>query len=187
MGALKRGVLVAPRALRLDRYVAPWLVYTAGELWAHKEKLETDAAYQLGHMIFEFSRLDVNLGLCLVWVDGGARIESLTKSVENINLKGKLDELRKHVEAKLPDGSKRRKAYEAWIQRTDAIRQQRNNLVHGRWGVEAVNNKVVNVVGLPTSNEQQVTRYGIGELVAINDELRALQNELSRLRDHWPV
>lgn len=160
---------------------------TAGELWARREQLENDAASQLGHMIFEFSRLDTNLGLCLVWVDGGAKLQALTKSIENINLKGKLDELEKHVKAKLPNGSKRRNAYEAWIQRTHAIRQQRNNLVHGRWGVEAHINKVVNVLGLPTSNEQQVTRYGIDELAAVNSELKALQLELSRLREHWPL
>lgn len=160
---------------------------TAGELWARREQLENDAASQLGHMIFEFSRLDTNLGLCLVWVDGGAKLQALTKSIENINLKSKLDELEKHVKAKLPNGSKRRNAYEAWIQRTHAIRQQRNNLVHGRWGVEAHINKVVNVLGLPTSNEQQVTRYGIDELAAVNSELKALQLELSRLREHWPL
>lgn len=160
---------------------------TAGELWARREQLENDAALQLGHMIFEFSRLDVNLGLCLVWVEGGAKLHSLTKSVEDLNLKNKLDELEGHVKAKLPVGSKRRKAYDAWIQRTHAIRQQRNNLVHGRWGVEAHLNKVVNVIGLPTSDAQQEFHYGIDELVAINNELRALQVELSRLREHWPV
>jgi len=160
---------------------------TAGEHFARQEKLELDAASQLGHMIFEFSRLDVNLGLCLVWVNGGSELQSLTKSVENLNLKSKLDLLEMHVKTKLPDGSKRRKAYEAWIQRTHGIRQQRNNLIHGRWGVEANINKVVNIVGLPTSDKQQVTRYGIDELVAVNSELRALQLELNRLRTHWPL
>lgn len=160
---------------------------TGAELSTRRENLENDAALQLGYIIFEFSRLDMNLGLCLVWVDGGAKLHSRTKSVEQLNLKGKLDELEMHVRAKLPNGTKRRKAYEAWVQRTHAIRQQRNNLIHGRWGVEAHINKVVNVVGLPTSNDQLVIRYDICELVAINDELKALQLELSRLRDHWPL
>lgn len=160
---------------------------TAGELWARRDQLENDAALQLGYMIFEFSRLDVNLGLCLVWVDGGAKLKSLTESVADLNLKGKLDKLESHVKAKLPAGSKRRKAYDAWIERTHAIRQQRNSLVHGRWGVEAHLNKVVNVIGLPTSDAQQEFHYGIDELVAINDELRSLQSELSRLREHWPI
>ena len=42
---------------------------TAGELWALREAMEAAAASLLGHMLFEFSRIDVNLSLCLVWVD----------------------------------------------------------------------------------------------------------------------
>lgn len=160
---------------------------TAGEQLERKKKLEHDAASQLGYMIFEFSRLDTNLGLCLVWVDSGAELESSTNLVEDINLKGKLDLLEKHVKEKLPDGSNRRKAYEVWIQRTHVIRQQRNNLIHGRWGVEMHANKVVNVIGLPTSDKQQVTYFGVDELVAINDELKALQLELGQLRERWPL
>lgn len=160
---------------------------TVEELWARREALEGEAASLLGHMLFEFSRLDVNLGLCLVWMDGGVRIQERTKSVEGMNLKGKLDELAKHVEAKLPNGSKRRRAYEIWIDQANAIRQQRNNLVHGRWGVESHKNKVVNVIGLPTSENQKITEYGINELAAINTELRRLLAELSRLRKYWPL
>lgn len=160
---------------------------TVGELWARRKQLENEAAVQLGHMIFEISRLEMNLGLCLVWVEGGGKLESLTKSVESLGLKAKLDKLEEQVKANLPDRSKRREAYEHWLQRAHAIRQLRNNLIHGRWGVEAHINKVVNVLGLPTSEEQQVTRYGIDELVRINNELKALQCELSRLCKHWPL
>jgi hypothetical protein len=160
---------------------------TAGELWARRSTLENEAATSLGHMLFEFSRLDVNLGLCLVWVDGGSNIDSLTKSVSNQNLKGKLDEVTKHVNAKFSPGSKGHSAYEMWIRRVHDVRQVRNNLVHGRWGVEPSKNKVVNVVGLPTSDDQQSNEYTIEELAAINEELRSLQLELSRLRKHWPL
>lgn len=160
---------------------------TAGELWARKDALETDAASLLGHMLFEFSQLETNLGLCLVWADDGARIESLTKAVETQNLKAKLDELSKLITAKLPLGSKRRCAYETWIERANLIRQQRNNLVHGRWGVEAHKNKIVNVIGLPTSNAQQAIEYTLEELARVNEELRDLQRELARLRQHWPL
>lgn len=160
---------------------------TVGELWARRKQLENEAAVQLGHMIFEISRLEMNLGLCLVWVEGGGKLESLTKSVESLSLKAKLDKLEEQVKANLPDRSTGREAYEHWLQRAHAIRQLRNNLIHGRWGVEAHINKVVNVLGLPTSEEQQITRYGIDELVRINNELKALQCELSRLCKHWPL
>jgi hypothetical protein len=160
---------------------------TAGEQWARGEALESEAATLLGKMLFEFSRLDVNLGLCLVWVDGGSNLASLTKTVGTYNLNTKLDELAKLVDIKLPPGSKRHKAYKAWLERTHKVRQQRNELVHGRWGVDAPNNQVINILGLPTSDAQREIRYSIEELAAINDELRQLQQELSRLRTHWPL
>lgn len=160
---------------------------TAGELWARRDALENEAALLLGHMLFEFSRFDVNLGLCLVWVDGGARIESQTKSVEVLNLKDKLDELAKHVATKLLFGSKQRRAYESWIERANSVRQQRNHLVHGRWGVGAHKNKVVNVIGLPTSSTQRSVEYTIEELAEVTQTLRVLQLELARLREQWPL
>lgn len=160
---------------------------TAGELRARREALEQGAATALGFMLFEFSRLDVNLGLCLVWVNSGAKLHSLTETVAELNLNAKLLELSKHVEAKLPNGSKRHKAYVAWLERAHKVRQQRNELVHGRWGIDAHKNKVVNIIGLPTSGSQQTVEYTIEELAAINQELRLLQHELNRLREYWPL
>lgn len=138
---------------------------TAGELWARRDALENDAALLLGHMLFE----------------------SQTKSVEMLNLKAKLDELAKHVATKLPSGSKRRRAYENWIERANSLRQQRNHLVHGRWGVDAHKNKVVNVIGLPTSSAQKSIEYTIEELAEVAQTLRELQRELARLGEQWPL
>lgn len=160
---------------------------TAAELWSRREALETDAATLLGRMLFEFSRLDVNLGLCLVWVDCGASLVSRSKTVADYNMNAKLEELAKAVASRLPAGSKRHTAYKNWLERAHKVRVQRNDLVHGRWGVEAINNQVVNILGLPTSDSQREIRYTLDELAAINDELRYLQIELSRLREHWPL
>lgn len=159
---------------------------TAGELWTLREELENKAAALLGHMLFELSRLDLNLGLCLAWVDGGANLESRSKWIEGLNLKARLDELRKHVDAKLPLESEPHRAYVQWIDRVDAIRRVRNDFVHGRWGVEPHKNKVVNITGLPTG-EQKSVEYSIEQLAVINDNLCDLQRELSRLRTNWEL
>jgi len=160
---------------------------TFGDFWTRGKELESEAATLLGKMLFEFSRLDVNLGLCLVWIDGGSKLASLTKTVSTYNMNTKLDELAKLVDAKLTPGSKRHKAYKTWLEQAHKVRQQRNDLVHGRWGVDAAKNQVINILGLPTSDAQCEIRYSIKELASINEDLQKLQQELSRLRTHWPL
>ncbi|RYE40470.1 MAG: hypothetical protein EOP21_09555 [Hyphomicrobiales bacterium] len=171
-------------ALELD--LTPDPGETAGQLWTRREAMQAEAASLLGQMLFAFSYIDVNLGLCLAWVDNGTRLETLSKSVAEQNIHTKLEALLKHVAEKFPAGSKRRVAYECWIERVHVARVQRNQMVHGRWGIEAHRHKVVNVVGLP-SGTQQCIEYTLEELTAFNEELLALERELARLRKHWPI
>jgi hypothetical protein len=159
---------------------------TAGQLWARREAMQAEAASLLGQMLFAFSYIDVCLGLCLAWVDSGAKLEILSKSVAELNVHAKLEMLLKHVKEKLPARSKGRMAYELWIERVHAARVQRNQMVHGRWGIEAHRHKVVNVIGLPSGTQQSI-EYTLEELSAFNEELHALGRELARLRKHWPL
>lgn len=160
---------------------------TGAEQFVRQKELENGAASALGFMLMEFARLDMNLGLCLVWVDGGAELDRLTKAVSEMSLKAKLDALAGHVASKLPAGSKRHAAYTAWLERSHKIRRWRNDLVHGRWGIDPHKGVVFNVIGLPTSPDQHSIEYSLEQLQAITDELASLQVELSRLRDHWPL
>lgn len=159
---------------------------TMGQLWARHEIIQAEAASLLGQMLFAFSYVDVCLGLCLAWANDGARLEALSKSLEGQSVKARLDTLSEQVATKFPAGSKRRTAWDRWIERANAARAQRNLMVHGRWCVEARKHKIVNVVGLP-SGSQQSTEYSIAELRAFNEELGSLGQELARLRTHWPV
>jgi len=160
---------------------------TAGDLWARREQLEEAAARVLGRMLFEFSRLDMAAGLCAVWVEGGQKLEQLNRTVPEMNFNGRLRFIEATVLARLPAGSKRQKAYLAWLERAHAAREKRNELVHGRWGIEPDVNQLVNVVGLPTSPEQREVRYTVADLEQALGELCWLQTELHRLRMHWPL
>lgn len=160
---------------------------TAGKIWEASEALEQAAAALLGKMLFEFSRLDVNLGLCVVWTGNGQRLEELTKQVEELSFHKKLDFLSRHVENGLPKGSKRHTAYTKWIARAHVSRLKRNQLVHGRWGVDAVQGHVINVIGLPTSPEQSEFRYSLTDLESVLKELTQLQASLHELRERWPL
>lgn len=148
--------------------------------------MQAEASSLLGQMLFAFSYIDVNLGLCLAWVDDGKKLETLSMSLEGQSVHSKLETLSKLVTAKFPAGSKRRIAYEQWIERVHAVRLMRNQMVHGRWDVDARRHKVINTVGLP-SGTQQSFEYSLLELANFNDELRAIERELGRLRKHWPV
>lgn len=160
---------------------------TAGELWARREALETAGATLLGRLLFEFARLDMNLGICLVWIDGGARLEALTKQVSEFSFSKKLESLGEAAERVFAEGHAGRTAYAEWLARAHAVRQTRNELVHGRWGVDEVREKVVNVLGLPTSPDQRETGYALAELEAMRVEMKELQALLNRLRERWPL
>ncbi|MBU4632099.1 hypothetical protein [Pseudomonas chlororaphis] len=161
-------------------------VETAGQLSARREAMQAEAALLLGQMLFAFSSIDVNLGLCLAWLDNGTKLETLSKSIEGQSIHAKLEMLSTRVAERLPAGSKCRAAYERWIERVHAARAQRNQMVHGRWGVEAHRHKVVNVIRLP-SGTQQCFEYSLAELAAFNKELCALERELARLRTRRPL
>jgi hypothetical protein len=160
---------------------------TGIEIWKRRDALEQGVATLLGRMLFEFSRLDVNLGLCVVWTDGGKRLKELTPQVAEFTFHKKLDFLGEFVKAALPKGSKGQTAYIDWIQRAHASRVKRNQLVHGRWAVEPGWNYVANVVGLPTSSEQIESRYTLVDLESVLEELKQLQKRLSDLRERWPL
>ena len=160
---------------------------TAGQVWDAREQLEQSAAMLLGEMLFEFSRLDVNLGLCVVWTDSGRRLEELTKQVTDFSFHKKLDFLSQYVEGNLPKGSNRHTAYTEWIARAHASRVKRNQLVHGRWGVDSTQGHVINVIGLPTSPEQSEIRYSLADLESVLMELVQLQARLHEVRERWPL
>jgi hypothetical protein len=160
--------------------------WTGIEIERARQSLEHAAATILGRMIFAFSRLDVALALHLVWSNQGSRLEELTKEVEGLTFQKKLDFLQDLVTANYND-QEANSLYEQWLKDAHATRTMRNELVHGRWGTDPMMNKVVNVVGLPTSSEQTSKGYTIDELKSALDRMEKLQVRLAELREKWPV
>ena len=160
---------------------------TAGEVWKATEALEAAAATQLGRLLFAFSRLDVALGLCLVWADGGQQIDELTPKVTALTFNQKLDALTVLVKRKFPERSKKRLAWVKWIEHAHMARTLRNQLTHGRWGVDPQAGEAINVIGLPTSPEQREVRYSMQSLADAVTEIARLQSRLWQLREQRPV
>ena len=160
---------------------------TPADFIAVRDSCERAAAELLGRILFEFSRLDMALGLCVAWTDQGRNIDDLTIQVRGWSFYDRLDYLRRFLTRTRENSAEDRKAYEAWIADADVSRQLRNEMVHGRWGIDATGSKVINVVGLPTSSLQSERSYSIRELKAFVDSLKVLQQRLSELRDLHPL
>lgn len=160
---------------------------TGTEIRATSQDLEEKAAALLGQLLFEFSYLERDLGLCVVWVDGGRDLDRLTVQLEQTNLHGRLLFLEQAVDRLLPLGSEQHGGYMDWIEQAHALRKTRNEMVHGRWGTDASRLRVVNVVGLPTSAEQRSVDYGLEDLRQILDQMRSLRERLGEMRSTWPL
>ncbi|MDO8177022.1 MAG: hypothetical protein Q7T62_02145 [Undibacterium sp.] len=161
--------------------------WTGIEIQRAKQGLEQAAAVALGQMLFEFARLDMALGLVLVWSDGGKQLDKLTKAVTDLSFHKRLDLLHSFVATLYPVGNGARVLYDAWLKDAHSVRLVRNELVHGRWGVDPMKDQVFNVVGLPTSPNQQTKGYAVSELKDIVAQMGLLQHRLSVLRTEWPV
>lgn len=152
-----------------------------------RASIESDAATLLGLLSLEFARLDTALGVCIVSVDAGRRLDELTRQYDKASFEDKVAFLRKTVDRRFGDADPAREAYTAWLARADDARRVRNHLVNGRVGFDADTGRVVSVIGLPTSQDQRTRRYALDELRAIVGELRTLHADLATLGERFPL
>ncbi len=161
--------------------------YTLEQMVEISEEIERNAALNLGKMLFAFSRLDLSINLFLVWSDEGKQLEKLTNKVAGYSFHKKLNFLEQLIDNKYEKNSKAHSDYANWLEEAHTIRITRNDLVHGRWGVEPKKRKVANVVGLPTSPKQRSILYSINELEQILKGINRLRESMEDLRKRWPV
>jgi hypothetical protein len=150
------------------------------------DDLERDAATVLGYMVFEYSRLDMELGLFLAWSGEGRRLDELTKELSDKNFNERLKHLEKSTKSKYV-GTPAANEYASWLRDAHATRDLRNRLFHGRWGFLPLEGLVANVNGLPTGPEQTEIRYSIKQLRESLQTMRMLRSRLGELRQAWPV
>ena len=151
------------------------------------EAIEEDAAKAIGLILFEFTRLDMNLGLCLVWTNGGQNLEQLTSKYNEKSFSCRLKFIEKLACKKYNPSSKELNKYLNWIKNANEVRKLRNKLVHGRYGFIPHQGCIANVVGLPTSSEQSETRYTVKQLNNILKRIKKMSVKLSELRDECPI
>jgi hypothetical protein len=150
------------------------------------DELEREAATVVGYMLFEYSRLDMELGLFIAWSDEGHKLHELSGKLADANFNSRLKSLEEMAKSKYSD-TPAGDEYAKWLLDAHAVRALRNRLVHGRWGFLPQQQIVANVVGLPTSPEQTETRYSLAQLRECLQTMRVLRNRLSELRQEWPM
>lgn len=148
---------------------------------------EQAAATLLGEILFEFARLEMALGLHLVWFDAGRHLEKLTSDYSDSPFSKRLNALKQQVAVTDTSGGGLTTAYNEWIARADRTRSTRNTLVHGRWGVDSYGRHMFSIKGLPTSPDQATSIYTLETLQALIDEMQLLQNDLVKLGRRHPL
>jgi len=120
--------------------------WTGIEIQCARQDLEQASATILGRMIFEFSSLDMALGLMLAWAHEGTQLEKLTTMVSSYTFHKKPNFLAELAQKKYQANKEAMDAYNLWLAKVHELRNCRNDLVHGRWGVEHMKNQLINVV-----------------------------------------
>lgn len=151
------------------------------------DSIEQNAAQALGLILFEFTRLDMNLGLYVVWTNDGRNLEELTRKYNEKSFSCRLGFIDKLSREKFVPGSDELNSYTNWVKDANEVREIRNELVHGRYGFIPREACVANVIGLPTSPEQYEKRYTVKQLKGIVEQIRKLNVRLNELRDECPI
>lgn len=161
--------------------------FTGAELEEIRKHLESAAALNLGRLLFAFSYLDVNLSLLLVASGGGKEREALTEKIADYSFHKKLLFLEEMVNSKFQTNSEVYNQYKLWLQEAHLVRNTRNQLVHGRWGIVPHQQRVANIIGLPGENNQVETLYTISDLEKKLAAIQLLEKKLQKLRRSYPV
>jgi hypothetical protein len=160
---------------------------TAGEIWKLREELERDASAILGRAIFGFSRLDMNLGLMVASILRVSGRPDQAQKVDEMNFHKRLEFVSRYVLETPAIDPRASEVMTSWLRSADQLRTQRNELVHGRWGVDPYKRKALNIVGLPSSGAQRTIEYTLEELEAFVQRTQELQASLSKARSTWQL
>src|SRR5258706_14570455 len=94
---------------------------------AEGDDFERDTATVLGYMVFEYSRLDMELGLFLVWSDEGQKLDEWSKKLNETTFSKRLEHLETLAELKYSNTPAADK-YAKWVLDAHALRSLRNQL-----------------------------------------------------------
>jgi hypothetical protein len=144
---------------------------------------ERKAHELVGRLIFTYSRLDVNLALFVADHQGYEQRDKVLEQLrKDGSFKAKLDLVLPTVRRVFPEDAECMEIWGEWLRDADALRVKRNDMIHGRWGVHEHLGEVINVRGLPSSEQQPETKYTLAQLEAEVQQAERIANMLYELR-----
>jgi hypothetical protein len=175
-----------PRDLLPSPEPSEIIMSTTPERAMNDAELQLAASTLVGQLVFEFSRIDMELGCSLHTVVNPRDIDALNVLIDRLSFKSKLDALNEVV-ARIFEGKEEFLAeFKHCYRSIDAIRSRRNSFIHGRWGAIANTQQVVHVEsGMPGGVPQREWRFTIAELKAELASVSKVLNEFRALRAKW--
>jgi hypothetical protein len=149
--------------------------------------IKEEAAKAIGLILFEFTSLETEVGLCVVWTNEGQNLRKLSDKYNGKSFSDRLNFIEKLAYEIYSLGSEELTNYVNWIKEANEVREIRNQLIHGRYGFIPSEGCVANVVDLPTSSNQSETRYTIKQLYGLVKRISELSVRLNKLRTKCPI
>jgi hypothetical protein len=149
--------------------------------------IKEEAAKAIGLILFEFTNLETEVGLCVVWTNEGQNLKKLSAKYNGKSFNDRLNFIEKLAYEIYSLDSEELTNYVNWIKEANEVRVIRNQLIHGRYGFIPSEGCVANVVDLPTSSNQSETRYTIKQLYGLVKRINKLSVRLNELRTKYPI
>jgi hypothetical protein len=161
--------------------------WTGQEILETREQLERTAETLLGKFVLAYGHFEKELALLVVWSNDGRDIKKLTAAIGEDPWHAKLCRFEKLASKKYAAQQNIWSKFESWLSDAHAVRIQRNQFLHGRWGIDPVHNHIVNAVGIPTSPDQREIPYTPSQLQENLTKIQELQSQMHALCRKWPL
>lgn len=157
------------------------------EALARREAMLEQSASLIGKLIFGYSRFVTNLHLCVAWFEFGQHLEHHAEIAEDLGVAKLLKMIEEQARHTLGKSSAGYSEYAKWLRAAHRLRENRNLIVHSRWGVDSFGRHMIAVstpVFVEPAKEHVYTAEMLSELFNMVDNLIA---RLNQLRKKYPL
>lgn len=157
------------------------------EMFVRRNHTEKLVAGYIGQLVFSYSRLVTSLHLCVAWHNEGKELDSYSSKAEDFAAADLIKKIENQAHVKFIDKPEGLMKYKQWASEAHQLRQERNTIMHSRWGIEAFGRHAIAVttpVFVEPIKEREFTSKQLRELC---NKCEQLNTELNKLRKEYPL